>query len=214
MRIALIHAVRVAMDPVRDAFDRLWPEADLMNLLDDSFSADLARSGAITQEIFDRIGALADYGVAAGAEGVLYTCSAFGPPIEAVQARLDCPVLKPNEAMFRDAVRDAERIGLLASFEPSIAPMRVEFEAITRGTRITLETTCEPGAMVALNAGDGARHDALLADAAMQLRDCDAIMLAQFSTARARDAVEAATGKPVLTSPDSAVLEMRRRLTT
>ena len=202
------------MDPVQDAFDRLWPEAYLMNLLDDSLSTDRASTAEITQEISDRIGALADYGVEAGADGVLFTCSAFGPPIDAVQSRLDCPVLKPNEAMFRDAVRDADRIGLLASFEPSIAPMRAEFEVLTQGTRTALETACEPDAMVALNAGDGARHDALLADAAEQLKDCDTIMLAQFSTARARDAVEAATGKPVLTSPDSAVLAMRRLLTT
>ena len=64
-------------------------------------------------------------------------------------------------------------------------------------------------AMPALNRGDGAAHDALLAAAASGLAACDAIMLAQFSTARARAAVEAATGKPVLTSPDSAVRAMR-----
>lgn len=212
MRIALIHAVRVAIDPVQEAFVRLWPQAVLVNLLDDSLSRDLAEAGSLNREISDRIGALADYGVATGADGVLYTCSAFGPPIEAVQARLKCPVLKPNEAMFRDAIRGAERIGLLASFAPSVEPMRAEFEAMTRGTGIVLETACEPGAMAALNAGDGKEHDTLLADAAAGLQDCDAIMLAQFSTARARAAVEAATGKPVFTSPDSAVLAMRQRL--
>ena len=63
--------------------------------------------------------------------------------------------------------------------------------------------------MPALNCGDGAAHDVLLADAASYLAACDVIMLAQFSTARARAAVEAVTGKRILTSPDSAVRAMR-----
>ena len=49
MRIALIHALRHSPPPVEAAFARLWPEATLMNLLDDSLSADLAREGALTR---------------------------------------------------------------------------------------------------------------------------------------------------------------------
>jgi len=41
---------------------------------------------------------------------------------------------------------------------------------------------------------------------------CDAVMLAQFSTARARDSVAQAVSCPVLTSPDSAVLRLRELL--
>ncbi len=84
--------------------------------------------------------------------------------------------------------------------------------ARSRGARATLATACAPDAMAALNRGDGATHDRLLAEAAASLTDCDAIMLAQFSTARAREAVAAATGRPVLTSPDSAVRAMRAAL--
>jgi hypothetical protein len=42
--------------------------------------------------------------------------------------------------------------------------------------------------------------------------DCDVIALAQFSLARAKPLVEAATGKPVLTTPESAVRKLRRLL--
>ena len=43
-----------------------------------------------------------------------------------------------------------------------------------------------------------------------QFTDCDAILLAQFSTSIAHDAVSAKVRCPVLTSPGSAVAKMKR----
>jgi aspartate/glutamate racemase len=65
-----------------------------------------------------------------------------------------------------------------------------------------------------LNAGDTARHDALIAEQAAALRErgCTGIALAQFSMARARAACEQASGLPVLTTVDSAVRALRLRL--
>lgn len=214
-RICLIHAVRVAIDPVAEAFARLWPAAQLVNLLDDSLSVDRQRDGVLTAVMIQRFETLGQYAADTGVDGILFTCSAFGPAIESVQRRLaPLPVLKPNQAMFEEAFDAGTRLGLLASFEPSIAPMAEEFNAMaaSRNSNATLLTACAPEAMPALNRGEGAAHDAMLAAAADALKDCDAIMLAQFSTARARAAVEAATGKPVLTSPDAAVRAMRAAL--
>ena len=214
-RICLIHAVRVAIDPVAEAFARLWPEAQLMNLLDDSLSVDQQRAGRLTPEMVKRFETLGQYARSTAVDGILFTCSAFGPAIESVQRLLaPLPVLKPNEAMFVEAFGAGMKLGLLASFTPSLAPMAEEFAimAAARASRATLHTACAPEAMPALNRGDGAAHDAMLAIEALKLKECDAIMLAQFSTARARAAVEQATGKPVLTSPDAAVRAMKAAL--
>jgi hypothetical protein len=48
--------------------------------------------------------------------------------------------------------------------------------------------------------------------AAGALADCDVIALAQFSLSQAAGPVAAATGKTVLTTPDSAVRKLRRLL--
>ena len=210
MRIALIHAVRVAMQPVEDAFLRHWPQAERINLLDDALSVDRDQAGALTAELSGRISALANYAVSAGASGILYTCSAFGDAIEAVKERLRMPVLKPNEAMLAEAATLGRRLGLLATFPASIESMAKELKQLA--PHIELETACVPQALAALQAGDAAQHDALLAAVAPKLSGCDALMLAQFSTARARDAVARVVRCPVLTSPDSAVLAMRKRL--
>ena len=214
-RICLIHAVRVAIDPVAEAFARLWPGAQLMNLLDDSLSVDHQRDGVLTAAMTARFEALGNYARTTGVDGILFTCSAFGPAIESVQRLLaPLPVFKPNEAMFVEAFGAGARLGLLASFTPSIAPMAQEFAAMAaaRNSSAVLHTACAPDAMPALNRGDGAAHDAMLATEALKLKHCDAIMLAQFSTARARAAVERTTGKPVLTSPDAAVRAMKAAL--
>jgi aspartate/glutamate racemase len=210
MRIALIHAVRLAVQPVEDAFGRHWPDAERFNVLDDALSVDRDRAGALTAELSARISALANYAISAGASGILYTCSAFGDAIEAVKQRVRMPVLKPNEAMFAEAIARGPRLGLLATFPASVSSMARELEALA--PRVELETACVPQALTALQAGDGAQHDALLAAVAPKLGHCDALMLAQFSTARARDAVARVVKCPVLTSPDSAVLAMRKAL--
>lgn len=215
MRIGLIHAVQVAIAPVNQAFAQQWPGAHCMNILDDSLSVDRATSADLTPAIHERINRLAHYAVDGGANAVLFTCSAFGPAIEASGRTLSVPVLKPNEAMFDASLDCGDQIGMLVSFQPSVASMRQEFEDLLRArdAKAKLDIICVPEAMAALTAGDGPRHDALLADAAAELSHCNAIMLGQFSTARAKSAVEDATGKPVLTSPDTAVAALKQILT-
>jgi hypothetical protein len=211
-RIALVHAVRVAIQPVEEAFARHWPEAVRMNLLDDSLSRDRSRDGQLTPAMFRRFRALTDYALAAGADGILFTCSAFGPAIEAAREGCKIPVFKPNEAMFREALERGRRLGLLATFAPSVPSMEEEFREMARaaGRDVELRSVCVPEAMTALDAGDGPTHDRLVAQIAPQLAGCDAVMLAQFSTARAHAAVSAVLDCPALTSPDSAVLVLRR----
>ena len=206
-RIALVHAVKVAIAPVEDAFRRHWPEAELINLLDDSLSRDRNRENALTPQLSRRIAALAEYGIGAGANAVLYTCSAFGDAIEAVKREQKVPVLRPNEAMLEEAVHHGRRIGMLATFAPTVPALEAELRQLD--PRINIKSVCVPEAMTALDAGDGATHDRLLALAAPQLGICDVVILAQFSTARAREAVAQAVSCPVLTSPDSAVRRLK-----
>jgi hypothetical protein len=216
MRIALIHALRHSPPPIEAAFAAAWPEATLMNLLDDSLSADLARDGALTPAMTERFRRLGAYARGTGADGILFTCSAFGPCIDAVAGDSGgMPVLKPNEAMIEDAVAAAiaraagrrPRIGLIASFAPTLVSMPPEFPASVDVVPILAD-----GALAALDAGDGPTHDRLTAEAARRLPPVDIIALAQFSLARAATAVGAATGLPVFTTPDSAVARLKRLL--
>src|SRR6266481_7288227 len=128
MRITLVHALKHSLVPIEEAFARLWPEATRMNLLDDSLSTDLARDGSLTAAMSERFLLLGRYAAATGADAILFTCSAFGPCIEAVaREQAPRPVLKPNEAMIEQAAARGRRIGLLSTFEPTLASMPGEF---------------------------------------------------------------------------------------
>jgi hypothetical protein len=218
-RIALIHATALAVDPIQGAMARLWPQAQRMNLLDDSLSVDRARDGRLTDAMVQRFIELAQYAQRTGCGGILFTCSAFGPAIEAAARATGLPTLKPNEAMFEQALALARpghtlKLGLMATFEASIASMSTELEELARarGIALALRSVFVPEAMDDLAQGRAADHHRKIAQAAGTLADCDGVMLAQFSMAAAAPQVQAQLPCPLLSSPDCAVQALMQRI--
>lgn len=213
-RIALIHATPIAVEPIKAAFASLWPEAEPVSILEEGLSPDRARQPEETEGLARRIAALTEYGEMIGSAAVLFTCSAFSHSIAAAAAKSPIPVLKPNEAMFEAAIRKGGRTAMLYTFPPARVGMEEEFreEAERINPEATIESFLVEGAIEAVRAGDVATHNRLVGEAAAQLRDFDAITLAHFSTARARETVEGRTDIPVLTSPDAAVAKLRALL--
>ncbi len=211
-RISLIHATPLAIDPVVAAFRAEWADASVFNFLEDSLTTDLKAAGSIDDSIVQRFHVLARYATDTGADGILFTCSAFGSAIESVADKYPAlPVLKPNEAMFEEALGSGNRIAMIATFEPSVPSMQREFETMAQrlNPKATLETICVPDAMDALARGDAATHNRLIAEASVEFADRDVLMLAQFSMASARPDVLKKISIPVLTSPMSAVRKLR-----
>lgn len=213
-RIVLLHATPVAVEPVKAAFATLWPQPELVNLLDDSLSSDRARDPALSPAMIERFMSLGRYALTTKADAILVTCSAFGPAIDILMRELPVPVLKPNEAMFHAAVAQGRRVGMIATFAPSIATMRDEFEEYVArvGAEATLETILVEEAMTALRAGDADTHNRRIAERAVELQDVDTIMLAHFSTSRAQSAVQQVVSVPVLSAPGAAVRRLRALL--
>lgn len=222
-RIVLISALAQSPGPAMAAMREAWPQAHASNLLDDSLAADLAAAGRLSAAMMARFLTLGRYAACPGGEpvtaGILFTCSAFGPAIDAVKADLTIPVLAPNEGAFDEALAlcraggGAGRVGLLLSFSGSLAPLSAEFAAMATAAgqpMPELVPAIAEGALAALQEGDAARHDALIRDAAAALPRLDALIIGQFSMARAAAAVQAVRAEPVLTTPHAAVRKLRR----
>lgn len=213
-RIALIHATPLAIEPIVAAFRRLWPQARTTNLLEDSLAPDLAADGRLTDRMIERFLTLTRYVHGCGADAILFTCSAFGPAIEAAAAAVPIAVLKPNEAMLDEALAMGKNIGLVATFGPSIPALKTELEDMARARQqtITVTTRIVTPALAALQDGDAETHDRLVAEAAAELMPCDALVLGQFSMASAARLIPVRPGCTILTSPDSAVMRLKQVL--
>ncbi|TDY15592.1 hypothetical protein B0G81_8663 [Paraburkholderia sp. BL6665CI2N2] len=219
VRIALVHALEESIGPAREAFAEGWPEAFYFDLLDTSLAIDLAVAGRLEHSMVTRFETLALYclayaGKAGSTQAILFTCSAFGPAIDALKAALPIPVLRPNEAAFEAALEWGDRIGLLVTYAPSLAALRDELVSMGRARGRSIEVTAilAQGALDALKRGKGELHDQLAARACEGLTAVDALVLGQFSLARAASAVRAMVSVPVLTTPGCAVQALRARV--
>jgi len=218
-RIALIHATPLAMEPITNAFKVFAPDAETFHLLDDSLSKDHAKAKTLTKEMYARFEDLTQYALKTGAEGILFTCSAFGMAIDACARKHDIPILKPNEAMFEEALSMGHAslhlsVLLVATFEASIASMKEEFLAMAKAKEIKVDFTgiFVPEAMSDLTNGQALLHHQKIAQALLNAPPCDVIMLAQFSMADAQNLCQSKTNIPVLTSPTSAVKAIMQKL--
>jgi hypothetical protein len=88
----------------------------------------------------------------------------------------------------------------------------LEEEARRRAIELDVRSCSVPEAMTALRRGNAELHDQLIAQAGAEFTDCDVLMLAQFSMARAAARFRPLPGRRVLTSPGSAVSRLKRDL--
>ena len=209
--IFLFSVHKDAMDAAVRAFSADWPEARVSNLLDDSLFAWVREAGGVVPEMYVVFRDLTRHMVGRGADGILFTCSAFRPVIDACIEEFELPILKPNDAMIDKALDAGSRIAVMATVGPTIASISVEIEqmAATRGRKVDLVPYVVEHAFDALAGGDAATHDRLVAERARDIRNCDAIVLAQFTLSRAVPAVQAVNTTPIYNSPGAAVARMR-----
>ena len=213
--IFLFSVHKDAMDAAVRAFTADWPEARISNLLDDSLFAWVKEAGGVVPEMYEVFRDLTRHMAGRGADGILFTCSAFRQVIDACIDEFDMPILKPNDAMIDKALEAGSRIAVMATVGPTIPSISVEIEemAAARKQKVDLVPCFVEDAFDALARGDAATHDELVAERARDITNCDAIVLAQFTLSRAVPAVQAVNKTPIYNSPGAAVARMRDMVT-
>lgn len=209
--VALINATPLAIPPAVDALSALFPEAAVWNLLDDRLLADAARAGGLTEPLALRMRRLIDHAVGSGADAVLLTCSMYGAV--AHEAAAPVPVLAPDDAAFAEAASGAyPRVLLVASLESALGDSLERFACVVSesGHQVEVSGVHVPAALEATDETELA--DALIAGCRDAAADADALLLAQFSLAPARQALSAALGRPVISGPQSAAELLRSTL--
>ena len=147
----------------------------------------------------------------------MVTCSSVSKEmVDSLARDFTLPVLKIDYPMARRAVGAGRRIGVAATFPPTLVPTsRLLREAAAEaGAEIEIIEEVAPDAYKALLAGDTATHDELLASAVenLQNRDVSAVVLAQVSMARTLPLISAWARVPVLTSLHTSLEAIREAL--
>ena len=210
--IGLIHALEESEEPIRESFQKIWPEAKLSEYSDFQLSVDRA-NGLDEASIRSRIIDLGQQAVNDQVDAILYTCSAFGEAIEAAKNKFSLPILKPNESAFKKAIRAASDVNILVTFEPSLNLLTNEFEIMSKGLDIKIKGHLINDALKLLKQEEAQAHNEKIIDAVKEIPAEETVILGQFSMARAADEIK--INMPdhlVLNTPDAAVIELKELL--
>ena len=204
-----------AVGPVAAAFGELWPEAEPINVIDESLYADYIATRVIDDTIARRLDALLHYVEMTGAEAAVFTGSVFGAIVEKSRADMKIPVLASYEAMIEAAFEAGSRLAVVTTSPFSMPEITNDIRryADRRGLSYTLQSKVLDDARISFReGGDIQKHFRLIAKAAENYADCDCLMLGQTSMGPAYDLIPPMPGRPVLTPLRTTVLKMKRLL--
>lgn len=215
-RVAFIHTSPAAVGPLMQFYTEAAPELEITNLLDDGLLRLLAAGSheVARARLAEMIGAArATY----GAELAMITCSSVPKEMaESLAGDFPLPVLKIDYPMARQAVRAGRRIGVAATFPPTLVPTSklLSEAAEEAGAEIEIVQQVTPEAYTALLANDTATHDELLLEAVGELekKGVAAVVLAQVSMARVLPRLDGRASVPVLSSLHTSLGAIRESL--
>ncbi len=215
-KLAFIHTSPAAVAPLMQFYTAAAPELEITNLLDDGLLRLLAAQDLETARarLTDMVRTAAE---TYGAEAAMITCSSVPKEMAAaIGGRFELPVLKIDYPMARKAARAGGRVGVAATFPPTLVPTRrlIAEAAEEAGAVVEIVEEVAEGAYEALLSNDAERHDELLLDAVSRLeaRGASVVVLAQVSMARVLPKVAGRLRVPVLSSLHTSLEAVREAL--
>ena len=120
--IALLHNSQVIIEQVGKAFKRIYPEAETINIMDESLLRDIKTKGGIDSLGVRRVCRYALCAEDLGADAVLMTCSSLCEAVYAARPMIKIPAFAINEPMSRKAVSIGANIGVLGTLKSVLEP--------------------------------------------------------------------------------------------
>jgi Asp/Glu/hydantoin racemase len=200
MRIACLHTADSNIAVLEESLGREGLSAvQLVHQVRADLLAEVEKNGGLTESIEDRtIEALLD--LSERADAVLLTCSSLGRVASRASERVSRPILRVDEALAREAVKEGGKIVALCAVETTLGPTRALFESAAQATGARIEVHLVPSAWDLLKAGQTEAYLRTIAEAADKAFD-DGYRIVALAQASMTGAVALCrTGQP-LTSP-------------
>ena len=213
--VALLHNSQVIIDPVKKVFERVYPEARLINIMDESLLRDIREKGGIDFKGVRRVCRYALCAEDLGADAVLMTCSSLCEAVFTARPMIRIPAFAINEPMAEEAVRTGTKIVVMGTLQSVMAPTArlIAAKARAAGKDVKVDEALCAAAFEALLAGNPQKHDELLiGDVEKAAKKGDVIVFAQGSMSRLVPEAKKRVRIPVLECLESGVRQVRDRV--
>lgn len=186
-KIAMIHTGCVTVAPLKKLIHEKYPEADIMNIVDDSLLNDTINAGSMPIEVVSRMAQYALIAQNAGAEVILNTCSSVGEAVDIIAPMLKIPYVKIDQPMAAEAVTHGKRLALIATVSSTVEPSKrlLKRNAAEQGREVVVSEYLVDGALKVLSeTGNQQRHNQMVIDTVrIAAKENDVLVFAQGSMA-------------------------------
>lgn len=213
MRVVMIHAVPESMLPTKLAFQEVFPEAELVNLLDEGLFLDFGDQ--LTPQLRRRMTQLICYSAEHGAQAIGLACSVYTPMVEMVRTVVEVPVVSSYGPVMAEAVQAGRRVGLIAAVPATLRDAEGFLQQAARERGVPVEAyprLAEDLMTVKRRDGEAAFGRRLAEEVDKLTPHVDAVLLTQFSMASALSHLRTVASVPVLSAPHSSARGLRELL--
>jgi Asp/Glu/hydantoin racemase len=210
MRVVMIHAVAESMSPTKLAFQEVFPEAELVNLLDEGLFLDFGDQ--LTPSLRRRMTQLICYSAEHGAQAIGLACSVYTPMVGMVREVVDVPVISSYGPVMAEAVQSGRRIGLIAAVPATLrdAERFLQQAAQEAGRPVdSYPQLADDLMLVQRREGETAYCRRLAEEVDKLAPHVDAVLLTQFSMASALAHLQSVAAVPVLSAPHSSAQSLK-----
>lgn len=213
MRVTMIHALAESIPPVRLAFAEEFPEAQVINVLDEGLLVDF--EGQLTPDLRRRMSNLIGYCQDNKADAIGLACSVYAPVVDSAKDLVDIPLVSSYGPVMADAVAAGPRVGLIASVPATMRDSEHYLRLAAEEAGIMVEPhLCLAEDLIAVMRAEGQSGlERRLEDEVLKLApDVDVVLLSQFSFAAALAHLQNVSPVPVLSAPHSSARALKRLL--
>jgi Asp/Glu/hydantoin racemase len=209
----MIHAVAESMQPTKLAFQEVFPEAELVNLLDEGLFLDF--DDQLTPALRRRMTQLICYSADYGAQAIGLACSVYTPMVDMACGVVDVPIISSYGPVMLEAVQAGHRVGLIAAVPATLRDAGYSLQQTAQECGASMEICprlAEDLMDVKRYEGEVAFCRRLGEEVDKLAPHVDAVLLTQFSMASALGYLRSKAAVPVLSAPHSSARRLKELL--
>lgn len=193
----------------------LPPDTEILSYQDPSILADIRQAGYVTAAPAARLIGMYMKAVEDGADAILNLCSSVGEAADAAQEigrYTGIPIVRVDEEMCRDAVRNGKKIAVMATLPTTLEPTKNTIKRAARemNSHVELIDVLVEGAF---GLDQNQFMELMLQSAGHIASEADVILFAQGSMAYCEELISQTYHKMVVSSPRYGAATLKEALT-